>query len=713
MGKAPVGAGRARGARLCAWFLGLALAGSLSAAAPALAASVAGPAYSDIAGNPAATAITFLTTEGVLNGYPGGTFKPTQLITRAEFTKAVVALLGPRAQDAAQALSNITPTFKDAKQIPTWAWGYVNYAQGNGLVQGYPNGTFQPNANITDVEAAAILIRAIGDAATVTGVWPSNYTVAAYNLGLTQGVNFVTNLPASRGDVAQMAYNAALAAPTLQSGYTSGTPTGPPLYMGGDGIQQSAWSGTISAVTSTNVTLMNAQHQVIVNDAPLANSYYLVGGSNVTTLLGAQALVAENTQGQVDFIEVQQGVKQQSGTLANSTVPTPSGLTRVNDWLVQNGTQQSLLLSSGATVPVLSTQSSSSGTTYYVNAPSSGASLDPLSEVPGTASLADGDSVNFVLNSSGQATAVYATAPTIVNGVVTSINTTSNTLTVATGSQDSSSETVAIQPWTQVTLNGAGSDLAALQQNDIVNVEIVGNGNQGDTNAALIAATRQTASGTISALAVQSSAGGTSTQISLTESGGTTVTVTEDPEFDANGANLAVGEPATLILDAQGQARLAEAASPTETVVLVEQLLTTQTTTGTFNQIQANDAGQQVTYTLATGVAQPSQPPATGYLAEITLQPGTTTVTSVVPLTAFTAPGSGYTLKVLSSSASSAVIQEIDPQGQATSTAFYVSVSQGAVAFNGTTYVPFSQLPVGQVVDIWQAPGGQLLGITY
>ncbi len=712
MDKARAGARHPRGMRLGAWLLGLGLvAASLVAAAPSLAASVAAPPYSDIANSPDATAITFLTAEGVLNGYPNGTFKPTQLITRAEFTKTVVALLGPRAQAAAQALANITPDFKDAKDIPTWAWGYVNYAQGNGLVEGYPNHTFEPNADITDVEAAAILIRAIGDTPMVKGTWPSNYTVAAYDLGLTQGVDFVTNLPATRGDVAQMAYNAVLFAPTLQSGYTSGTPSGPPLYMGGDGMQQLAWSGTVSAVTSSDISLNDSQGQAVLANAPLAASYDLLGASNVTTLLGAQVLVAENTQGQVDFIAVQKGVTQQSGTLANSTVPTPSGFTRVYDWLVQAGTQYSLLLSTGQTVPVVST-TSGAGTDYYVNPPSGGASLDSHSEVAGAQDLADGDSVNFVLNSAGQATAVYASGPTIVDGVVTSTDTTTNTLTVATGAQDSSSETVSVQPWTQVTLNGAASDLAALQPNDVVNIDVVGNGNGGDTNATLIAATRQTVSGTITALSVQSSATGTTTQITLTEANGSTVTVAEDPEFDSNGANLAVGQPATLVLDPAGQARLAEVSSPSVTVVLVEQLLTTETTSGTLNQIQANDAGQQVTYTLASGLAEPPQPPANGYLAEVTVQPGTTTVTSVQPLLAFQA--SGYTLKVLSTTAQGAVIQEVNAQGQPTSTAFYVAQSNGAVAYNGTTYVPFSQVPVGQVVNLWQAPSGQeFLGITY
>ena len=680
------------------------------AGAPAALAASAGPAYSDISGSPNEAAITYLTTQGVLTGYPNGTFKPTQLITRAEFTLAVVRLMGAKAQGAASALANITPDFKDAKQIPTWAWGAVNYAQGNKLVEGYPGDLFKPEADITDVEAAAILIRAIGDAAAVSGTWPSNYTVAAYNLGLTPGVNFVTNLPATRADVAQMAYNAVIDAPTLQSGYVSGTPTGAPFDMGGDGMPQIAWSGTVGAVTDSEITLLNAQQQQILN-APMASTYQLMGASHLTTLLGAQVLVAENSAGQVDYVQLtQQGTSEQTGPLASSTVAPPTGYTRIYDWLVeQTGTTQySLLMSNATLVPVVSI-TSSQGTNYYLNAPTGGASLDPRSLVSGASALGDGDSVNFVLNSAKQATAVYASGATYPDAVVTAINTTNNTLTVTTA--QNSSYTVAIQPWTEITLNGASSNLSALQANDVVDVNLVG-GTSGDSNAAMITDTRQSISGTISALTVQSSGSGMTTQLGITESSGTTVTVTESPYFQNDGANLTVGQAVELLLDSQGQARLALPLAAQQTVVLVQQLLTTQTATGTFEQILVDQAGKSVTYTLAAGVPEPAQPSSTGYLAALSVQPGTTTVTAIQPLQEF--EPAGYTLKVLSVTTSSVVVQEIDSAGQATSTAFYVSASNGAVAFQGTSYVPLGQVPVGETVALWEAPGSQnFLGITY
>ena len=174
------GAGRWRAAGR--WAAALAAGGGLIAAAAlapaAMAQSQAGPAFTDISGNPEAPAISLLASLGIVNGYGNGLYEPDQTITRAEFTAIVVRMLGAHAQEAAAALANTTPQFSDALSIPTWAWGDVNYAQGQGLVEGFPDHTFRPNDPVTMVQAAAVLIRALGDTAAVpSGTWPANYTL--------------------------------------------------------------------------------------------------------------------------------------------------------------------------------------------------------------------------------------------------------------------------------------------------------------------------------------------------------------------------------------------------------------------------------------------------------------------------------------------------------------------------------------------------------
>lgn len=703
-----------RRARLGAALTAAALAGGLGLAPAALAAQVAGQPYSDIAGNPDATAITFLSAEGVLTGYPDHTYRPQNTITRAEFTAAVVRLFGPKANAAASALADITPTFTDSASIPTWAWGYINYAQGQKLINGFPDGSFQANAPVTMVQAAAVLARAIGDAASVTGTsWPANYTLAAYNLNLANGTTFSANLPATRGDVAQMIYNAALLAPTLQNGYTSGTPTGAPLYAGGDGMAPVAFTGTASGVTTSSITLTNAQGQTVLS-APLATSYYLMGSSDITTLQGENVTAAENPSGQVVYVQVNSGQSTSSATLADSAVATPSGYTRINDWTVESGGTASLLLANGSTVPLLS-QNSGGGTNFYLNAPSAGVSADSHSLVAGVQSLADGDSVTYVTNSAGAALTVYAVSPTVPLGVVSAVNTSSNTLTYTSGANDATTGTATVQAWSTVTLNGAASALSALQPGDVVSVSLVGGGN-GDTNARSIDATRQTVSGTISSLTTQSTGTGTTGTIGVTETGGQVVSVVEDGSFDNRAGNLTVGLPVTLLLDSQGQARQAIAAVGQQTVVLIEgtqqstQLGSNGSGTQVVNQIVADNAGQKATYNLAAGVPLPSTPGPNGYLAVLTFQPGTNTVTAIAQLQQVAA---NYTLKVLSDSGGTIAVQEESSTGQPTSTAFVLLQSNGGVAYSGESFVPFASVPVGQTVSVWQTSSGTVLGITY
>lgn len=60
-----------------------------------------------------------------------------------------------------EALRQMTkiPEFNDAKAIPAGAVGYVNVAVSQGIVSGYPDGTFKPNKNVTRAEMAALLDR--------------------------------------------------------------------------------------------------------------------------------------------------------------------------------------------------------------------------------------------------------------------------------------------------------------------------------------------------------------------------------------------------------------------------------------------------------------------------------------------------------------------------------------------------------------------------
>jgi len=67
-----------------------------------------------------------------------------------------------------------------------WARGYINKAYDNKVVSGYTDGTFKPNGNITYQEAITILLNASGyQEVGKTGTWPHNYIEKANEIGLT------------------------------------------------------------------------------------------------------------------------------------------------------------------------------------------------------------------------------------------------------------------------------------------------------------------------------------------------------------------------------------------------------------------------------------------------------------------------------------------------------------------------------------------------
>jgi len=106
----------------------------------------------------AATSINELAKCGVVNGFPDGTFLPGQAVTRAQFVKMLsLALQWPTAEKA--------PAFKD--NIPAWASSAVAEAVANGVVSGYPDGSFGPDVSISRSDMAVMIDRALSLQETV------------------------------------------------------------------------------------------------------------------------------------------------------------------------------------------------------------------------------------------------------------------------------------------------------------------------------------------------------------------------------------------------------------------------------------------------------------------------------------------------------------------------------------------------------------------
>lgn len=107
--------------------------------------------YSDIKdGAWCCRAVATLTNAGVINGYTDGTFRPNAPITRAELATIIARFAK---------LDVNTKTFSDI--TGHWAQKNIELAVGNGWINGYEDGTFRPNNNITRAETFAMINRVL------------------------------------------------------------------------------------------------------------------------------------------------------------------------------------------------------------------------------------------------------------------------------------------------------------------------------------------------------------------------------------------------------------------------------------------------------------------------------------------------------------------------------------------------------------------------
>ncbi len=106
--------------------------------------------YSDVAADQwFNNAISTLSNAGIINGYEDGSFRPNNPITRAEFSKIAVSFFS-YVDEEYQGLFPDVPADK-------WYALYVEAAKELGLINGYEDGTFRPEQNITRAEACTIV----------------------------------------------------------------------------------------------------------------------------------------------------------------------------------------------------------------------------------------------------------------------------------------------------------------------------------------------------------------------------------------------------------------------------------------------------------------------------------------------------------------------------------------------------------------------------
>ena len=121
--------------------------------------------FNDVSSNhPFHRPIAVLKFDGVVEGYSDGSYKPESSINRAEFTKIVVAaeLNYDPDQDPSglDIYASVGLSFWDVEDH-AWYIPYLRKAVQNGIIGGYPDGTFKPGNNINFAEAYKIVLTTI------------------------------------------------------------------------------------------------------------------------------------------------------------------------------------------------------------------------------------------------------------------------------------------------------------------------------------------------------------------------------------------------------------------------------------------------------------------------------------------------------------------------------------------------------------------------
>ncbi|NBD27275.1 chitobiase/beta-hexosaminidase C-terminal domain-containing protein [Paenibacillus glycinis] len=100
-------------------------------------------------------AVAFFTSAGILSGYPDGTFRGGNGLTRAEFVVILSRVFHLNA-----AVASGKPEFADASSH--WARGYIEAFAKAGYIKGFPDGSFKPDGKITRAQAVVLINGIVG-----------------------------------------------------------------------------------------------------------------------------------------------------------------------------------------------------------------------------------------------------------------------------------------------------------------------------------------------------------------------------------------------------------------------------------------------------------------------------------------------------------------------------------------------------------------------
>lgn len=440
-----------------------------------------------------AQAVQELSALDVISGYDDGTFGPDKLVTRAEITKMIVDALAERSSAEA---STESTKFADVS-ADHWAKGYINQGVADGFIAGMSDTEFDPDANVTYVQAQKMLVSAIGyeTYAQAQGGWPTGYKTYAASLDITKGISGITDsTELTRAQVAQMIDNA-MDAPlcVIASWKTEWNGTKTPNLEVRDGKEGRAYEtlftekhdaykvyGRVTETSKTGsvdtdkVTFQvekadNFDDEEVKADSPVSEDMY-IGDSKADNYLRtySQALIQKNDDDEYTILSIAAAAANKSVTVASEDFDenksTDEALYFFPAGTTKGSTKYQLDTTNGVTIYINGVESSKSIAElrdYLDNNETASVTLQKETETGSTSTSAK---YNTIMVSS------YVTA--IVDEVIDKTNETSvNFDTYSSGIQAKMTVNKDDDNYTySFKLDGKDIEAKDLQPNDVLNI---------------------------------------------------------------------------------------------------------------------------------------------------------------------------------------------------------------------------------------------------
>ena len=465
-----------------------------------------------------AQAVQELSALDVISGYEDGTFGPDKLVTRAEITKMIVDALAERSSAEA---STESTKFADVS-ADHWAKGYINQGVANGFIAGMSDTEFDPDANVTYVQAQKMLVSAIGyeTYAQAQGGWPTGYKTYAASLDITKGISGITDsTELTRAQVAQMIDNA-MDAPlcVIASWKTEWNGSKTPNLEVRDGKEGRAYEtlftekhdaykvyGRVTETSKTGsvdtdkVTFQvekadNFDDEEVKADSPVSEDMY-IGDSKADNYLRtySQALIQKNDDDEFTILSIAAAAANKSVTVASEDFDenksTDEALYFFPAGTTKGSTKYQLDTTNGVKIYINGVESSKSSAELRDYLDKNETASVTLQKETETGSTSTSAKYNTIMVSS------YVTA--IVDEVIDKTNETSvNFETSSTGIQAKMTVNKDDDNYTySFKLDGKDIEAKDLQQNDVLNISYDTTGSFKDSSFYDVIVTRNVVDG--------------------------------------------------------------------------------------------------------------------------------------------------------------------------------------------------------------------------